>query len=222
VIEGNPFSICEVAGLLPDLWGAGGLESSDAAYFPESFLELPIVSIVRPMLREAEDDACGDAEGVLNIGRAVRKMGAKPIGLEGADREVARQPDVDAAAYLQGEGVIVGQRSGRGGKAAVGAMGLTDKSLAKDGKALLPRTSDWFVPRVTWAEGSSDHRQPSAAVSGVAYVCSSDVGRNAETTIRLCRKFDASALLPEGRVRNQVAVLHRISDGNVHFLVAGR
>ena len=66
----------------------------------------------RSVLREAENDASPDAQGVLDVGGAVGKLSANPVSLEGTNRKVPRQADIDTAAYLQGERVVVGRAIG--------------------------------------------------------------------------------------------------------------
>jgi hypothetical protein len=51
---------------------------------------------------EAIDKASTDAESILNVRGAVRKLGANSVSLEGADREVSRETNIDAATHLGG------------------------------------------------------------------------------------------------------------------------
>ena len=133
------------------------------------------------MLRDAEDDAGADTKGILDVGGAVRKLGAEPLSLESSDREVARQTDINTATHMDGERIVVSQRSGRRGKVTVEAVGFSDQPLSEDGKALLPRTPNRSVPRVAQAEGRSDHRQANAAIGGITYLRSRDIGCCSET-----------------------------------------
>lgn len=110
------------------------------------------------MLRESKDDAGSEAKVVLNIGGTVWKLGAKPVYLNGPHGKVPRQADVDTAADLQGEGIIVSKRSGQCRKVAVEAVRLADQSLAEDGEILFFAGVTGSVPGVTRAEGGSDHR----------------------------------------------------------------
>jgi hypothetical protein len=69
-----------------------------------------IVDSLRP-LRNAKDNAGGEAKVILHIGTGIRKFCAQPIALEDADGKVPRQTDINSAAYLQREGVVVGLHS---------------------------------------------------------------------------------------------------------------